>query len=123
MDVRLRVQVVRLERGTAAGAVSRMGLPLLATRRQEPHTFLTMKLIPTWDDITPGSLGPALDAKMRAAVEAGATLDEARLAMHDVLLRDVQQLRPSASWSVDVTLNTKMLALDFGYRRIMEFTP
>lgn len=121
MDVRLRVQVVRLERGTAAGAVSRMGLSLLATRRQEPHTLLTMKLIPTWDDIVPDKLGPALDAKLQAAVEAGASKEDAQLAIFDVLLRDVQQLQCTAPWTTG--MNTKMLALDFGYRRIMEFAP
>lgn len=76
-----------------------------------------MKLISSWDMLGPDTLGPALDTKLQAAVEAGASVADAQLAIFDVLLRGVLQLQPTLLEG----MHTKMLALDFGYRRIMEF--
>lgn len=83
-----------------------------------------MKLISTWDDVTPEPLGATIREKMTAMMLAGSSEADAKLAAFNTLVRDIGQLQPDpdTTWDVGVLINTKMLALDFGRRTICDFT-
>lgn len=77
-----------------------------------------MKIVETWDDVRPAVFGDAIrKAIANEVVNHGLTMPVARMAVFNAALSGIADLTTDDSES---SLNTKMLAVDFLIRHIVQ---